>query len=208
MKMWVQISAAKGAQECGWVVARLLPVFEKEAESQGLVTEVLEIVPWDSDSAMKSVLLSLSGPDPRGFLSAWEGTVQWIGQSSYRPHHKRKNWYVGIRGYAPTPDRSWDLKEIRVETCRSSGPGGQHVNKTESAVRVVHIPSGVSAQAREERSQHANHQLALARLAEKLEEQQQDQQRQQTASRWAEHSRVERGNPVRVYRGDGFKRAR
>jgi peptide chain release factor len=97
--------------------------------------------------------------------------------------------------------------EVRFETARSSGKGGQHVNKTETAVRVVHIPTGLVAIARDERSQWHNKKLALARLGALL----QSRQRQAAAASKAEirsrHDRLERGNAVAVFIGRDFRQA-
>jgi peptide chain release factor len=93
------------------------------------------------------------------------------------------------------------LVPVAWETMRASGPGGQHVNRTESAVRVTHLPTGVQASASEERSQHRNRKLALARLAAKLEEQTERSHGELRQQRWRAHQDLERGNAVRVLRG-------
>ena len=95
----------------------------------------------------------------------------------------------------------WDAADVRVETLRASGPGGQHVNRTESAIRVTHLPTGLTAIAQEERSQHLNRRLALARLADLLAEQAETRIREEMTTRWRQHTQLIRGNPVRVYRG-------
>ena len=97
---------------------------------------------------------------------------------------------------------------MRIETLRASGPGGQHVNRTESAVRVTHLPTGLSAMAQEERSQHLNRRLALARLAALFAERADKQVRAAEDQRWRQHTQLERGNAVRVYRGTDWTRER
>ena len=97
---------------------------------------------------------------------------------------------------------------IRFETMRAGGPGGQHQNRTESAVRAVHMPTGLSAVARDERSQHRNRSVALARLGEMLRARQARARSQAARHDWAERIAVERGNAVRVYEGDTFRRVR
>ncbi|EEW1604972.1 peptide chain release factor H, partial [Escherichia coli] len=83
---------------------------------------------------LRSALVSLDGDNAWALSESWCGTIQWICPSPYRPHHGRKNWFLGIGRF--TADEKEQSDAIRYETLRSSGPGGQHVNKTDSAVRA------------------------------------------------------------------------
>ena len=106
---------------------------------------------------------------------------------------------------APEPEAFADLNEadIDYQAMRASGPGGQHVNKTDSAVRAHHRPTGLVTTAQEQRSQHANRKLArLAIMLEQLRGQSQDETRR---AQWQNHRDLERGNPVRVYVGTRFE---
>jgi peptide chain release factor len=105
---------------------------------------------------------------------------------------------VGIEALEPVENTRFDSTELKWETMRSSGPGGQHVNRTESAVRVTHVPTGMQASASEERSQHRNRKLALARLAQRLTELDAKHHRAAREQRWRAHLALERGNPVRI----------
>jgi len=203
---WIMVSAGRGPRECQWVVERLLPVLCKEAAAQNLSARVTDTTEGD-DGLSKSALIAVKGDGAGMFASGLEGTIQWIGASPYRPRHKRKNWYVGVFAMTPPEDHE-DLKrdDVQFETMRASGPGGQHVNTTDSAVRARHLPSGLTVVAREERSQHANKRLALIKLAALLQDAAEEQTAGARKDRWQHHSDVERGNPSRVYEGLKFKR--
>lgn len=202
--LWLQISAGQGPAECAWVVAQLADLLQREAAASGLSARVLEAEAGPLPQTLKSLLLSLEGPDAARWSQGWRGTVQWIGQSPFRPQHRRKNWFVGITVFVPPETPLWRLEDLRFESLRAGGPGGQNVNKVESAVRITHVPSGLSVLAREERSQWRNRQLGLARLQGVLAAQGQAAQQQAEQSRWQAHHSLERGNPVRVLRGLPF----
>ena len=108
---------------------------------------------------------------------------------------------------APSPESVPDLHDgdIEFQTMRASGPGGQHVNKTDSAVRAIHRPTGLVATAQEQRSQHANRKLAKLKLAMMLEERRSGTRADAEYQHWAAHQNLERGNPVRTYMGPDFK---
>jgi peptide chain release factor len=205
MDTWVHITSGQGPDECCWVVARLLDVLRGEAAAAGLAVRVLETVAGDQPGTFRSVLLTLEGPEADAFLDGYRGTVQWLGRSPYRPRHKRKNWFVGVECLTPPAKPSWSEDELRIDVMLSSGPGGQHVNKTCSAVRLTHVPTGLTVIAREERSQQHNRKLALARLAQLFEDRQAEAQGQVQKRRWQQHQALVRGNAVRVYEGPDFR---
>jgi len=202
---WLQITSGRGPDECCWAVAQVVKAMISDASERGYAMRLLEAVPAGRPDLFKSALLSLEGQDLSAFLSQWEGTIQWIGQSQFRPAHKRKNWYVGVASYKAPQENESRSQDIRFEAMRSSGPGGQHTNKTESAIRATHLPTGLSAVAQEERSQHMNRKLALSRLHQKLDQQKQNTAMQLQQERWDSHNALERGNPIRVYEGLSFK---
>lgn len=200
---WLQITSGRGPIECCWVVAQLSTVIIAAAKKQQIKAEIIEAIPSEVRHTYKSLLISLQGTDIAA-IEQWVGTVQWIGQSPFRPKHKRKNWYVGVELYTPPAQTQWSNNELKIETMRASGAGGQHVNKVETAVRVTHIPSGLTTIAKEERSQILNKKLALMRMAQLFEQQTQQNTKGVTQERWQQHNALERGNPVRVFKGNKF----
>jgi peptide chain release factor len=133
---------------------------------------------------------------------SWQGAMLWVCQSSFRPKHKRKNWFFS--GQMFEIDESKLDSGVTFQTCRASGAGGQHVNTTDSAVRATHSETGISVRVESERSQHANKRLAKALLFQKLEMMKQEQMTSQEKARWQQHWELERGNPVRTFKGEKF----
>ncbi|WP_186441666.1 peptide chain release factor H [Desulfamplus magnetovallimortis] len=204
MICWLQITSGRGPDECCWVAAQIVKQIVNEALSKGYKAHILQTIPSTAPDIFKSALVAVEGEDIHTFISTWEGTIQWIGKSMFRPDHKRKNWFAGVNSLNPPEESHIKTGEIKVESMKSSGPGGQHVNKTESAIRVTHIPTGVVAVAREERSQHLNRKLALSRLYEKIKQDKEGVKLKLQKERWSYHNELERGNPVRVYKGSDF----
>jgi len=167
---------------------------------------MLDAIPGDKPGTLKSALLSLEGEEVSPFARQWLGTIQWIGKSPFRPRHKRKNWFIGVQIYYPPDKSSISEQDLKYEAMKASGPGGQHVNKSQTAIRVVHHPTGLCAVAQEERSQYLNKKLALARLYSLIEEAEKKSQQKEQKERWNQHNELERGNPVRIYEGETFKR--
>mgnify|MGYP000501247098 CR=1 FL=1 len=197
----LHLTSGQGPRECRWVIAQLAAAYAREAEAHGVACKVLE----GFEDYPSSLLMRVSGDQAPAFVAGRIGTVLWIGDSPFRPGHNRRNWFVGV-AIAPEPDLVPDLKadDIDYQTLRASGPGGQHVNKTDSAVRATHRPTGLVATAQEQRSQHANRKLARLKLAMMIEEQRGASRDQARRSQWSLNQQLERGNPVRTYKGARF----
>lgn len=198
----LHVTAGQGPDECKWVAARLAEVFGKEAAREGVSCEPLEPVA----DLSASIMLRVEGAGAEAFVTAREGTIRWIGTSTLRPSHKRKNWFVGV-ARVPEVDDADELQErdLVYQSLRASGPGGQHVNKTESAVRVTHVPTGLVAVSQDQRSQHANKKVARLKLALLLRERAERNVADAKSALWAKNHDLERGNAVRTYEGSAFK---
>lgn len=198
----LQFSAAKGPEECCLAVAKSLAIFCQEALLNNVQVTILQKEQGEHSHTFRSVVVSVEGDPVSALINRWVGVVQWVCQSPYRPQHKRKNWFIGITALKQ-PERIED-EGIRFETMRSSGAGGQHVNKTDSAVRATHIKTGVSVKVQSERSQHANKRLAKLLLMNKLEALNEQQQEQHKIKQYEHHQSLVRGNPCLVFYGERF----
>lgn len=197
--MELQLSSGQGPEECELAVGKLLRALMEKYSG----IRILDTTSGKRADCYRSVRIS-SEVD----LSLLEGTVKWICESPYRRGHKRKNWFVDVSICASTQQQEYDESLVRFETFRSGGKGGQHVNKVETGVRAVYLPTGLSVVSTEARSQHMNKKIALNRLCEAIAAQSLEGKASVKAYNRLEHTRIERGNPVRVYEGMDFKQSK
>ena len=202
--IWLQMTANTGPVECCLGLAKALRVLHAEALAAGVDVRLVEQVDGPVPGTLRSVLLELDGEQVQSFARRWCGSVLWVCESPYRKLHKRKNWFLHGAAFAP-PQLTSSAGEIRYEATRASGPGGQHVNKTDSAIRATHVASGLSVKVQTERSQHANKRLAGQLLASKLAGLAQVQADSQKSARRMGHLQAERGNAARVFVGERFE---
>ena len=195
--MRIQISSGHGPEECELAVGLFYQALRREVEGIQMISSVK-----GRRGGFSSVVLEAEAD-----LSGLEGSVLWVCKSPLRPEHKRKNWYIDVSILEEVPRTSKEM-QVRFETFRSGGKGGQNVNKVETGVRVVHIPTGIAVVSTEARSQHMNKQIALNRLCDILADRDLQCARREKELAWMEHNRLERGNPVRIYEGREFVRRR
>lgn len=206
MEKIIQITAGRGPAECTWVVAQVLKKVLEEAQEQQLEAVVLQRQAGSENGTVETATVSLKGKNATTFASSWLGTIQWIGQSQFRKMHKCKNWFIGI--FEIEPQKNWTVSEndIQYQAMRSSGAGGQHVNKVSSAVRATHLPTGIAVVAMDSRSQHQNKKLATERLLKKLEGETLQDLKNQVGKQWENQLNIQRGNPTRTFTGTDFKK--
>ena len=186
-KVYLQITSGRGPAECCRVVALVLERIVRQAQASGLKVEMIEREVGPVNRTLLSATIALQGTASGELADEWEGTVQWIAQSPYRIYHKRKNWFVGVHSFVLSESQEATERDFRYETLRASGPGGQHVNKTESAIRITHL-------------QWQNKKLATERLLVKLSSWTMEQAMIQAQENWSNHNHLQRGNPVKVIR--------
>lgn len=189
----LQISAGTGPVEVRAFVARLAGALADLAISRGLAVEATAL---DGDPP-RSARLFFEG-DPTLSLGDLIGTHCLVARSERRGRNDRKRWFVDVR-LLDEPKAAPELRaeDIEIEAfARSSGPGGQNVNKSATAVRVRHRPTGLQVVAVDQRSQHNNQRLALARLASALADRAKDAARQHRADARLTHHQLVRGAPV------------
>jgi peptide chain release factor len=195
--MIMQISSGMGPVECRAAVGGIFRSLKKEYPGIELITSVRGEV----EGAYSSIVFE-SEQD----ISELAGTMQWTCKSKYRPGHKRKNWYVDVSIIEEPDDVDESISEdkIRIEKFHSGGPGGQHVNKTESGVRIIHVPTGITVSSTKERSQFLNKQDALKKLSAVLKQINATNKGKQKNDAWSKHAQIVRGNPIRIYEGEDF----
>lgn len=193
--MIYQISSGQGPAECELGVAKFLEYLRKHFN-----VTVLDYSEGYNFGTYRSVRFTTSDD-----LSAYIGSIQWVWQSTYRPAHKRKNWFLDFSECHISVTESFDERYITYETFRSGGNGGQNVNKVETGVRAIYAPNGLSAVCTEERSQFQNKQRAIEKLKKAMQIINSDRKAQVTNEAWKRHTQIVRGSAVRKFYGLEFK---
>lgn len=200
----IQVSAGDGPVEVRRFVAKLADRLVAVCAERGIAVE--EVVLRGDEAAPWSVEITTRGDAPAK-LAGELGTHALVARSPDRGRAARKRWYAGVSLHArvETPDAARpgvDPRDLTITATTASGPGGQHVNKTATAVRVHHRPSGITVRVSDERSQRANLRRAVERIAALLGRAAEERRAEGEADRRLAHYRLERGAPVRTYRLD------
>ena len=193
-------AGAGGTESCDWA-GMLYRMYTRWAERKGFSVEVLDYLDGD-EAGIKSVTFQVNGENAYGYLKSEKGVHRLVRISPFNAQGKRQTSFVSLD---VLPDIEDDIDtevnqdDLRIDTYRSSGAGGQHINKTSSAIRITHIPTGIVVQCQNERSQHQNKDKAMQMLKAKLYLLEQQKQAEKLSGIRGEVSDIAWGNQIRSY---------
>jgi len=193
-------SGAGGTDACDWA-EMLMRMYLRWAERNGYRSEVLDLQAGD-EAGLRGVTFTVSGDYAYGNLKAEEGVHRLVRISPFDAQARRHTAFASVSVVPEIDDAievDLDESDIRVDTYRASGAGGQHVNKTDSAVRMTHIPTGIVVQCQNERSQHKNRSAALKILRARLYERAREEREAEMAAARGEQRQIDFGSQIRSY---------
>ncbi|GBD39682.1 Peptide chain release factor 2 [bacterium HR37] len=197
----VSINAGAGGTEAQDWAEMLLRMYLRYAERKGYEVEMLDYQPGE-EAGIKSATFLVKGPYAYGYLKSESGVHRLVRISPFDANRRRHTSFASVF-VSPEIDEDIkveiDEKDLRIDTFRASGKGGQHVNKTDSAVRITHIPTGIVVSCQNERSQHQNRAVAMKILRARLYELEKQKQREKLEELYSTKKEIGWGNQIRSY---------